>query len=49
MPSSSAASSEGISQYGPTVSRSGSDTCSPIAASTVACAGQNGSLAGGGG
>ena len=43
------ASSAGISHVGPTVSRCGSASCRTIAASTVSCAGQNGSPAAGGG
>ena len=49
IPSSSAASSEGTSHGGPAVSRLGSATCRAIAARIVACAGQKGSEAGGGG
>ncbi len=49
IPTSSVASSAGISQKGPTVRRSGSANCSPIAASTLSWAGQKGSLAPGGG
>ena len=49
IPSSSAASSEGTSHGGPAVSRLGSATCRAIAARIVACAGQKGSEAAGGG
>ena len=49
MPSSSAASSPGISHDGPIVSRGGNNSCRPIAARIVAWAGQNGSDAAGGG
>ena len=42
-------SSEGTSHTGPADSRAGSANCNPIATTIVACAGQNGSEAAGGG
>ena len=49
MPTNNTPSKAGTSHEGPTVKRSGKDTCKRIAATIVSWAGQNGSLSGGGG